>query len=360
MMLSLAFVSVLLTAVSGLEASSSPDKIAKLMSEARELGGNNNNNNFDYSWVQNYSVRFQSCSSITQFNTYNNNNNNNNNYGALNKANVALFKLCPTKDCSAKCVGAEYVVSTETFANYYTDSLMTTRQYTCETIRQNCVCEDGTDDNVCQASCYTASNATYCVSMNNNNFNIQNYMQCGKVKLENNNNNNNGGNNNGNNNVFYAAPKCASDGNSIIMGLFTDQYCTYNADSSAYELFASNYGFSLPHANSDLVEENCVSCSYANGNYFQTSAMCSYLYVASAKCEANLQGQISAPITTGCSYISEIPTKADGYVTPKPSHAATIFFALTTFSLLGLLIYVSFKAGIVRKKIDLGTSGLMA
>jgi hypothetical protein len=59
--------------------------------------------------------------------------------------------------------------------------------------------------------------------------------------------------------------------------------------------------------------------------------------------------------------MSEIPTKLDGYKVPKRTNWAALFFALTTFSLLGLLVYVSFKAGIVRKKVDLGArDGLMA
>ena len=187
-MLSLAFLSVLLTAVSAFETNSASG--AKLMAKSRYLGGNQNQN-IDYSWVQNYSIRFQKCAAVTQFNTLNNNGQ----YPALNKANVAIFKLCPTKDCSAKCTGGEYIVSTGDFANYYTDNLMTYRQYNCETIRENCVCDDGSDDNTCQSKCYTNQNATYCINMQNNNFNIQNYMECGKIKFQNNNNNNN--NNNG-------------------------------------------------------------------------------------------------------------------------------------------------------------------
>jgi len=146
------------------------------------------------------------------------------------------------------------------------------------------------------------------------------------------------------------------------MGLFTDQYCTLDADSSVYSLFASNYGFELPHSSTDLVEENCVSCNYGNGNgQYQVSDMCSSLYLMSAKCETNLQGQITYPTTSGCAFLNELPTKTDGYVAPKQHQGATIFFALTTFSLLALLVYVSYKAGIVRKKIDLGArDGTMA
>jgi len=192
MILSLAYLSALLfTAASALDTHSAAG--AKLMAKARYLAGGNNNNNqgVDYSWVQNYSIRFQKCASVTQFNTMNNNGL----WPALNKANVAIFKLCPTKDCSAKCTGGEYIVSTADFANYYTDNLMNYHQYTCETIRKNCVCDDYHDDNVCQSDCYKAQNATYCVNMQNNNFNIQNYMECGKIKFQNQNQNNN--NNNG-------------------------------------------------------------------------------------------------------------------------------------------------------------------
>jgi hypothetical protein len=108
------------------------------------------------------------------------------------------------------------------------------------------------------------------------------------------------------------------------MGLFTDVYCTLDADSSVYTTFYSNYGFPLPHANSTLVEENCISCNYGNGNgQYQVSDMCSSLYLMSGKCESNLQGQISSPITSGCSFLSELTAKTDGYVAAKPSSRPT-------------------------------------
>jgi len=175
MYFSLALVSAALATAAG----SAVDARAKLMSHARRLDAND----VDYSWIVNYSIVFESCTTVTQFNA------DNNNVSPLVPSNIVKFKLCHTASCStSKSVCAEYIVDAGVFANYWTENDMTTKQYACESVRENCNCENYNDDDVCEAACYTAAGLDYCVDMQQQqDFNIQKYMECGQAKFQNNN-----------------------------------------------------------------------------------------------------------------------------------------------------------------------------
>jgi hypothetical protein len=137
----------------------------------------------------------------------------------------------------------------------------------------------------------------------------------------NNNNNNNNQNYYNNQNGFYGqyyiAPYCAADGASIYLGVFYDQQCMNQAESSVYA--DKNYGVALPYSEKSLVIHNdCLACldnqednnnnnnnNNNNGNQnYDITELCEGVYQEAAKCETNMGLQY--PDTSGCSFINDI------------------------------------------------------
>ena len=60
-------------------------------------------------------------------------------------------------------------------------------------IRENCYCDNANDDEVCENQCYTDAGMEDCIEYEGGEeFQIQEYIECGAVEDQNNNNNNNG------------------------------------------------------------------------------------------------------------------------------------------------------------------------
>jgi hypothetical protein len=136
----------LLTAASAINSHSSIGK--SLLSKSRALNDANEAEQ-DMSWLIDYSLRFESCHTVEQYN-----------FGEdgedSGQTNLVKFKLCPSNKCGSGCKGAEYVAPMEEFVDAYTEWQMNDLEYKCEMIRENCDCEyyDG-DDDACEAKCYT-------------------------------------------------------------------------------------------------------------------------------------------------------------------------------------------------------------
>lgn len=140
---------------------------------------------------------------------------------------------------------------------------------------------------------------------------------------------------------YYIGPMCSTDGQSVYLGLFTDQYCTQLDTSGAY--FAAN-GVSLPYSSKSLVSNTFYSCV---DKYYALNNMCTNLYPISAKCETSKD--ISSPTTSGCNYVSKVSSlqPTSSYSAPKSSGGgaakafAWIFFFTTVA--LGAYCYMLMK-----------------
>jgi hypothetical protein len=170
--------------------------------------------------------------------------------------------------------------------------------------------------------------------------------------------NQNGNNNNNNNNnqqnyynnqngfygSYYVAPYCANDGSSIYLGVFYDQQCMNQAESSVYG--DKNYGAELPYSSKSLVTHNdCIACldtqednnnnnnnnnNNQNQNYDITE-LCQNTYQEAAKCETNMG--IQYPDTSGCSFINDIlPRMEKSISTNSKSKAGSGGGAATAFA----------------------------
>jgi hypothetical protein len=279
-----------------------------------------------YSWVVNYSLRFDSCHTITQYGFGEDGNQNEN--GAVWKQNLIKFKLCDSSKCRTGCKGGEYLVPMADFVDAYTEERMNSRELACENVRENCACNG--DDDGCEDNCYTAAGMEYCIEAEGDDaeeeFNIQEWMECKEIEDQ------NGGYYN---QQYFVGLKCSSNNQRVNLGVFMDEFCTQEGPN---EMYAKFYGTSLPYAYESIVEENCVSCAEANGDDgdAEISEFCNDQYVVAAKCESKLN--MYNPQEGGCDFMDNLYLREDGF---KPSaHKAAValawIFFLTTVGLGGM------------------------
>lgn len=147
-----------------------------IMGKARAL----ENNQQDASWIANYSIKYHSCSSLIQIGDGEGGNNKDGG-SALYTQNLIKFSLCPTNEgCdSCKTGVATYVVNMLDFIDAYTEAKLEEQEYACETVRENCYCADGNDDQYCENLCYTNAGLTDCIEYEGgDDFEIQRYLEC--------------------------------------------------------------------------------------------------------------------------------------------------------------------------------------
>jgi len=325
----------LLTAASALKANSSAGK--SLLSKSRALEEGNQDQEQDYSWIIDYSLQFASCHTVEQYD-----------FGGDDEGNTSgqttlvKFKLCSSDSCGYGCKGAEYLAPMNDFVNSYTEWKMNDMEYKCEQIRENCDCQYYDDADACEYNCYEAKGmADTCVEEENDGefqFDLQEYLECTELETGD------------EYNTYYVGPKCSTNGERINLAVYTDEYCTQEYDDG---IFAKTYGINLPYSSSNIVAENCISCSSTNANndgYYQDAEIteiCGEQYSLSVKCESRLSSSISSPDTTACNYINNISLYEVGYDPSSKTKALglAIFFGLTTAGMAAYAVKTRFFNG---------------
>jgi hypothetical protein len=355
-----------------------------LLANARRVqeGENNNNNNnnneaITFEWVAGYSVKFQGCHVVKQWND----NANNENDVRISSQGLVRFRLCPSSQCSAtKASGCskgygDYVIGMSEFLSSFYEAKSREIEYDCQYYLQNkCSCQD-TDDkddgfnaDYCEYDCFNNSGMTECVDRNpyqddgqnqNQQFNLENYMQCTAVRL---NNNNNGGGGQRvleqNGASYYVGPYCSEKGGSIYLGLFTDDSCTNAATDTTFQTLV---GFELPYSTSSIVGADCVSClereynqqddqnNQADANdaadIDAVSESCETLYQNAGKCENSLaSGVVDDPNTSACTYMEGIRVvRQDGIIdtgSSRTSAVATALIVIFAMAFCAMAFYV--------------------
>lgn len=152
---------------------------AQVVQPARQL--NDQQEERDITFIANYSLRYLGCHSLIQVAPgENQNNKNNQQQNMLYAEHLARFALCPTSDSCGKCQGGgEYVMNMETFVDAYTEAMMTAAEYACETVREECDCENANDDQACESACYATAGLTNCENAEGEQeFEVQRYLEC--------------------------------------------------------------------------------------------------------------------------------------------------------------------------------------
>lgn len=326
--------------------SSSAAAMERLVSQSRSLqnNNNNNNNNADYSFLSGYSVKFQGCHHVQQWNDQANDQTD----VRIMTKRLARYRLCPSDSCSTdKSTGCsskygDYVVDLNTFVTNYMEMVQTDKATTCETAKNTCdtSCNGQGDD--CLYTCYEEAGVSFCLDDDNAAFDINDYTTCNQVDLSvnrrylaNNNNNNNAADAQVS---YYVGPYCADQGGEIQLGVFTDDTCTTFAQYGD-SLFKSVMGFDLPYSTTSLINTACTTCSETNNNgYVQARQECGAIYALSGKCETRMD--IDYPNESSCSYIEGIKIiREDGVIrtsTVRKSKSAAV--AIGVFMTLGVLL----------------------
>lgn len=285
-------------------------RLGRLLSSAtplRELGGSAYDN-YGQVDVSAYSIRFEKCSTVKQYNV-------DNNYEqtdtVLKAKRFVIFRLCPNHSCDANSCNenyGEYLIDVETYLDTMLQYKSEQQQEYCSTCNtcynqaaqgynDNAYAQDGTtyydpcsslDVNSCYQECLNIDNIE-----SNGYVDAAEYVGCVKVYQ----NRNTGL-------TYYAGAVCNAAGTHIKIGMFTDEECTvqdetaeserYMKNEQGYNVKLSYHLLKLTTGSSD--DRGCLaSCTdgskdweynVTNTNYdAQTASVCETLYKSSAKCE---------------------------------------------------------------------------
>jgi hypothetical protein len=352
--------SALVSVVTAADISASSEIGQHLMAHARRLDQNAAADAYADAWISSYSVKFQGCNQIKQWND----NVDNNNDVRIATKRLVRFRLCPTSQCSAnKAAGCskgygDYVIDLETFMSSYIEVEQQNLLYKCQNyLSTSCDCtDDGTkgddfDAATCESECYTKGGLSDCAAEAEGAFQAANYVQCAEYKAQNNNNGNNNNGNNNNGNKYYIGPYCAEQGGGVFLGLFTDDTCTEAASVSFTDLTGSE----LPYSTTSMVTSDCLGCleqEDANAQNANDQAdtdnvleSCETLYTYAGKCEGGLpSGTASSPNNAACNYMEGIRVvRENGVINSgrtRPSAVATSFSVIFAMAFCAMAFYV--------------------
>uniref|UniRef100_A0A7S3P4R6 Uncharacterized protein n=1 Tax=Amphora coffeiformis TaxID=265554 RepID=A0A7S3P4R6_9STRA len=364
-------VAALLVASSATSIPASSRLGSRLLSTARRINNNNQNDDAaDFTWVSDYSIRFDSCHTTLAFRAEGGNSADGEDQEPTESMRLVHFKLCPTDSCSASSCknGADYLVEMREFVEAYLDFQMTQKEYNCQKVEDNCDCENANDDQACLTQCYATAGLDYCQqdeqnqynngnnNGNNNNaadFELDRYLECEQI--------NEGGDDYSA--ALYVGAYCANNGKSIHLGTFTDRQCTKTTSTSS---FSSLMGFDLPYTSESLVSNDCISCMEQpeydddyNADAQDADAVveiCEELYQRSAKCEGNLNHAYTQ-YTGGCNYINKILPQMERLAKSGSGKSASVVwawvFAITTLLMTAYAMYL--YRMLSRGKVNLST-----
>jgi hypothetical protein len=102
--------------------------------------------------------------------------------GVVTSQQLVRFALCPSKSSScSSCssTGGEYVVDMKEFIEPYTKSKLNQEEFICDSIRENCFCNNTNDDILCENQCYLEANIEYCIDYKGSaELEIRHYIEC--------------------------------------------------------------------------------------------------------------------------------------------------------------------------------------
>jgi hypothetical protein len=133
---------------------------AKLMSKARKL---ENDDEVDFTWVADFSIKFQGCHHVTQWND----DADGEDEVRIQTKRLIRFRLCPTSSCSTSNGGGcssgygDYIIDMNTFLETYYEAVDDYNEYRCEYVAaMECSCgdddqkDDGFDQETCEYNCW--------------------------------------------------------------------------------------------------------------------------------------------------------------------------------------------------------------
>lgn len=333
-----------------------------LLSHARRLtpeeeGESRELQDMDYSFVADYSIKFQGCHHVQQWNEYADDEDD----VRVKTKRLVRFRLCESDSCSnsnsAGCSSkfGDYVVDMNTFVASYVEAMEEEKDEICADANYECQvdCSGNDDESSCMTACYESFGVSFCNAYYANDDQQQNegfdpfeYAECARFegaggrRLEE------------DGYEYYIGPYCADQGGEIHLGLFTDETCTTYAQNGE-TTFSNMMGYELPYSDESLVSNRCYSCAQNDGNNNNNNNnngnelkdICGNIYSYSGKCETRMN--IGYPNESSCSYIEGIKIiREDGVIrtsTVKKSKAAAVcigLFLTLAVLLMGYVYYL--------------------
>lgn len=341
-----------------------------ILSNARRVEDANEQ---DFTWVSGYSLKYQGCHHVTQWNEEADEGED----VRLETKRLVRFRLCPTSSCSASsgagCSSGygDYIIDMNTFIEGYMENKEQVEQYQCEyTSQVVCNCENADDRESCEYNCFKSNGMDYCIEqeMDDNaqqKLEVADYMMCNNFEPPNNNNRRL----DQNEVEYFLGPYCAESGGSIYLGMFTDDSCTLFTDNNGgRSTYLSMTGQSLPYSSESLIGPDCFSCvepqdvnqqnNQDQQDEDEIKEFCLEMYQAAGKCENKLNNYYVEPNNNACTYMKGIKiTRSNGVIisgAANKNKVASAFIGIfaVSFVLLGAYVYY-LKTKLDRAKINL-------
>ena len=349
-----------------------------LLSKSRVLENEDNgddNNGNDYTWMQDYSLKFLGCHHVARWNS-------DAEEGDGNEVKIVTdrhvrFRLCPSSSCSYNtalgCTSGfgDYIVDMDTFLQSYLQNKEEIQEEQCQNRLNKCGCgqNDDDDDEKCEYKCYKNAGMSQCIENNpyyddgeqdgKDNFDIKDYTYCAQYKIDEEDENKNRHRHLDEAEVqYFLGAYCADKGDDIHLGLFVDDTCTEFADSDGgATTFYENFGIEMPYEGESLVSKSCFTCKdyqYYGGDV-GTRELCENTYMSAGKCESKISGNaVANPNENACNYIEGIKVLKHSpngiiYRQYRGSKKAAIAIAIFAATFFLLAFYVCF----LRKQIKL-------
>mmetsp|Transcript_5564 Transcript_5564/g.6463 ORF Transcript_5564/g.6463 Transcript_5564/m.6463 type:complete len:406 (+) Transcript_5564:132-1349(+) len=359
-----------------------------IMSKARKLE-QDEDEEADYSWVADFSIKFQGCHHVSQWNDEADGEED----VKIETKRLVRFRLCPTDSCDLSNAGGcssgygDYIIDMYQYLEMYLETVQELNEYECEYLEANvCQCndddqqDDGFDEDKCLYDCYKANGVEdICAEENpyeddeqeqEEKFELNEYIECAQWEVPEDDNNRRRRLEEDEEEVeYFLGPYCASNGGAIHLGLFFDDTCTNFADDDAGgdDTYYSLSGEHIPYGSYDksIIGRDCISCmepeevdedgdNNDNDDGEQEAAepieFCEQLYQQSGKCETYL-GNDNAN-ENACTYMEGIKIiRKNGVVNSVVGGAnktATIFIGIFVVSFILLFAYVYY----LRTKLD--------
>jgi endogenous inhibitor of DNA gyrase (YacG/DUF329 family) len=307
-------------------------------------------------WIIDYSLKFQGCHSIVQWNAEADEEQD----VRLAKKRLVRFRLCPTDTCSSTEAGGcvegygDYIIDMEIFLDAFYESMAQTGEEECGQYADNyCACEGNGDDsfnaNQCQYDCIVAAGMTQCYQYMEDqiyaeSFDVKEYMQCAQFEVRNN-------RRKLEQVEYFVGPFCSEQGGAIHLGMFLDDQCSIQVEDETFGAYTFNSmtGLTLPYSSKSIIGSECAACKKvdADANDDQDpeiTELCQMAYQDAGKCESHVNGATAYPNEQACTYIEGIKVvRADGmvfYQKPHSNAVTTSFIVIFAMAFFAMIFYV--------------------
>jgi len=247
---------------------------------------------FEYD-LSDFSLRFERCQFVKMFDDDLAEDEDSDSPLALK--HFVVFRLCPSDSCSECEVYGTYTLDVADYLQITIENQAQEFESMCENCNEQCN-DNGEYCSGCGQTCYLYENLEA-----NGYVDASQYIECQQLNIQNDDDGAANGDDDANNNnaddevVLYIGPRCNS-GNSITIGLFSDEYCFEPIeDVDVEELLGSKLSYHLlahTYPSSDPVCLSCAENVYAAdddqdaADADNVNEMCEEIYAASAKCES--------------------------------------------------------------------------